>query len=722
MTFYKDYENNLFDRMELKYSVYVAALDIQFNNHLPYLWTFCFDMTGEVVFGRNWDDLKKWFEMLETFGYNYDHKLLVYVNDLTQFFTYAKKIIYIDEELLAKRPSDFLVFSSKGLEFRSFQAYTEKDIDKLIYINDVNAENYHIKPLDKGLSDRVALHDAEFEYSSRRVLEMTNTIRRDLDMIYQGIANDIRITKTKRIEGLLAGNLRRSDTDKQLFWHIHAMNPLASDFGRKVVLPQLRKAFFGGTVFYEKGVLNELLENVQSADLVSAYCAEFILSKYPISKYKVLDVPEDYARIFSDAYYNKKALLIQFEAHNVKLKKGALPILPAAMRHYYIDKNNKLEVEEAKKRAQSLKLHESKVIKMCLTDIDFELFCRYYDFDRSSLKVFSILGARTGYLPDYIIKTVAELYSNKMRGKEKLKQLKKAGLDDPLQKELYNDVKSAIARLYGIFTQSPVVTKYIFNQEKKDLQLADANHVMKNTEFRPVVYQWGVVTTALVRKKLCDLRDKFKDHRVKTISGDTDCINFKGNSAKKIIADFNEKINMLVKRRCEAIGIDPADLQDLGTLEVDTYKLYRLTAVKQYAVVRDTDAGEKFETICGGMNTECEYFKHYSSDPRKQIDHFRLGLTIPSADAPRRIVRQCSGEKEIAFTDREGNKIKETIRSYELTIDMKFTLGDYFSSYEGDDPQIDGRADADQVIAATAEMIGHIKTKTPEIRKEKKRK
>ena len=721
MTYYKDYVNNLFDRMELKYSVYVAALDIQFNNHLPYLWTFCFDMTGEVIFGRNWNDLLKWFEMLESFGYNYDHKLLVYVNDLTEFFTYAKKIIYIDEDLLAKRPSDHLVFSSKGLEFRNFQAYTEKDIDKLIYINDVNAENYHIKPNDKGLSDRVALHDAEFEYSSRRVLEMTNTIRRDLDMIYQGITNDIRITKTKRIEGLLSANLRRADTDKQLFWHIHAMNPLATDFGRKVVLPQLRKAFFGGTVFYEKGVLNELIENVQSADLVSAYCAEFILSKYPISKYKVLDVPEDYTAIFTDAYYNKKALLIQFEAHDVKLKKGALPILPAAMRHYFIDKKNKMEVDEAKKRAQSLKLHESKIIKMCLTDIDFELFCRYYDFDKSNIKIFSILGARTGYLPDYIIKTVAELYSNKMRGKEKLKQLKKAGLVDLLQEELYNDVKSAIARLYGIFTQSPIVTKYIFNQEKKDLQLADANHVMKNTEFRPVVYQWGVVTTALVRKKLCDLRDTFKNHRVKTISGDTDCLNFRGN-ATKIIADFNAKINSQVQRRCKAIGIDPESLKDLGTLEVETYKLYRLTAVKQYAIVRDTDSGEVFETICGGMNKECNYFANYSSDPRKQIDHFRLGLTIPSADAPRRIVRQCSGDKEISFTDREGNKIKETVKSYELTIDMKFTLGDYFTSYEGDDPQIDGRADADQVIAATAEMIGHIKTKTPEIKKEKKRK
>ena len=51
------------------------------------------------------------------------------------------------------------------------------------------------------------------------------------------------------------------------------------------------------------------------------------------------------------------------------------------------------------------------------------------------------------------------------------KKLEAAGYVDPLQDELYKDEKSAIARLYGIFTQSPVVVKYIFDPSIKNMKI-----------------------------------------------------------------------------------------------------------------------------------------------------------------------------------------------------------------------------------------------------------
>lgn len=720
MTYYQDYTFNLLDRMELKYSIYVAALDVQYNHDLPYLWTFTFDLTSEIIFGRTWDHLNQFIDMLHDFGFSDDHRLLIYLDDLTQFFCYAKKIIKIDDEMLAKSPHDILIFTSQGLEFRDFQAYTEKSIDKLIYINDVNADQYHNRPDDPLLSAQCQLTDDEIQYSSRRVLEMTNCIRRDVDMIYQGSVSDIKITKTRRIENMISANMRRSDPDRQLYWLIHSFNPLSSEFGLNVLLPQLRKAFFGGTVFYENGVLNELIKNVDSADLVSAYCAEFVLSRFPMSKFKILDVPNDYHDLLTTTYYKSKALLIQFCAKNVKLKKNGLPILPAAMKHYYIDEKNRDERIDAIHRAQTLKLHESKLIRMCLTDIDFELFCRYYDFD-PDVEIYSVMGARYGYLPDYIIKTVAELYKNKMIGKEKKRKLKKLGLLDPLQDEMYNDLKSAIARLYGIFTQSPVLPKYRFNQEKQDMELVTAEHLNKKREYSPVVYQWGVWTTALVRRKLCGIRDMFRSNRIRTLSGDTDCINFRSSAAAtKIITDFNQKINTQIERRCKAIGLDPNSLQDLGTLEIENYKLYRITSIKQYAYIRESDSGDVFNFVCGGMNKQCSYFNDYLksnhySDPKYALDHFRIGLSIPAEFEPRKITRQCSGTKKIKFTDRDGNKISDEISSYQIEQNMPFRLGDQFAS---DFEMINTivaptKSTAESVICQTAAYTARIKTKTP---------
>lgn len=713
MTFYKNYEYSLLDRMDLKTSVYIAALDIQYCCDLPYLWCFCFDLTGEVIFGRNWEQLNEFFEMLEKFGFDYDHRLYVYLDDLSKFFCYSKKYIDYDEEMTAKSPSQILHLTCKGLIFRDFQMYFEKTIDDHIYLSDINAKNYHIEPDAENLSERCELTDQELDYCSRRVLEISAAMRREIDMVYQGDVSSVRLTRTQRIESIISHNMKLCDEDKQLYWLIYSMNPVSTDWGRDVLLPQLRKAFFGGTTFLEEKYLNVLLKDVWSADLISAYCGEFFLSKFPMSRFKVLTVPGSYKDIFKDPYYNKKALLITFEATNVRLKRGALAVLPSAMRHYYINLDSKDEKKDAIQRAQGLKLNRSKIIRMTLTDIDFELFCSSYEFD--DIKVLGLLGARYGYLPDYILLTVAELYKNKLSAKNVKRELEKIGLLDDLQEAVYNESKSSIARLYGIFTKSPVVCQYRYNKEKRDIELLSSNYLLEKHRFRPVVYQWGVWTVSHVRKKLCSLRDELRGCKCRTISGDTDCVNFMGD-ATNIISDFNKKVNAQVKKRCEAVGIDPNDLKELGTLEVKKYKFYRITGLKQYAVVRETENGDVFEPICGGMDKENmkKYFQGYDPDPKKQIDHFRLGLTIPAEDKPRKLRRQCSIKKHVDYIDREGNRISSDVPSYQVTEYKRFIACDIFSAMAQDEDFKQKEHDTyDIVKGETAALLSKAATKTP---------
>ena len=706
MTFYKDYQNSLLDRMDLKTSVYLAALDVQYCCDLPYLWCFTFDSTGEVIYGRNFDDLLEWFEQLRQYGFTEDHRIYIFLNDLSQFFCYTKKYIDYDVDMIAKTPSQILQDTFKGLIFRDFMQYTEKDIDKYIWINDINAKTYHQPPTCDELSSRCELTDEETEYCSRRVLEISRVMRQEVNMIYQGNVSDIKLTRTARIESLLSEHLRRTDDEeKSLYWLIYHMNPISSQWGRDVLLEQLRKAFFGGTTFFEDYALNKLINNVFSADLTSAYCGEFFLSKFPMSRFKVLDVPDDYNNIFTVPYYSRKALLVTFEATDVELKKGEIAVIPSALRHYYIDLDNEEEKKDALLRAQGLKLQKSRIVRMTLNDIDFKLFCQSYKFN--DLKVTGVLGARYGYLPDYVLLTVAELYKNKRIAKEKRNELEQLGLLDELQEEIYDDSKSSIARLYGIFTKSPVVCQYVYDKEKRDIKLVSSNYLLDKHKFRPVVYQWGVWTVSHVRKKLCDLRRTFRDRKIKTISGDTDCLNYTGN-AIDIISEFNEKVNAAIARRCKAIGIDPADMKDLGTLEVKKYKLYRLTGLKQYAVVKETDKGDEFEPKCGGADKEMlkKYFREYSPDPARQIDHFRLGLTIPADEKPRKLRRQCNISKKIDYIDRDGNRIKSEVPSYQVTEYHDFQIFNVFSALGDKKSKITG--------GEIAQMLPKVSMKTPE--------
>ena len=716
MTFYKDYQYSLLDRPDLKTSVYLAALDVQFCCDLPYLWCFTFDSTGEVIYGRSFDDLNGWFEQLRSYGFNDNHRLYIYINDLSQFFCYTKKYIDYDIDMIAKNPSQILHCTFKGLIFRDFMQYSEKDIDKYIWINDINAKVYHQPPVSEDLSESCELTEEEMEYCSRRVLELSRAMRQEVNMIYQGNVSDIKLTRTARIEALLSENMRRTDDkEKSLYWYIYHMNPISTQWGRDVLLEQLRKAFFGGTTFFEDYALNKLIKNVWSADLTSAYCGEFFLSKFPMSRFKVLDLPDDYKKLFTLPYYKNKALLVTFEASDVKLRKGEIAVIPSAMRHYYIDISDEEEKKDAIIRAQGLKLNKSKKVRMTLTDIDFELFCNSYSFE--DLKVTGLLGARYGYLPDYVLLTVAELYKNKRKAKDTRNELEALGLLDALQEELYNDSKSSLARLYGIFTKSPIVCQYVYDKEKRDIKLLSSNYLLDKHKFRPVVYQWGVWTVSAVRKKLCGLRKTFRDRKIKTISGDTDCINFTGN-ATDIISEFNENVNAAIAKRCNSIGIDPADLKNLGTLEVKKYKLYRLTGLKQYAVVKETDKGDEFEPKCGGADKEMlkKYFMNYSPDPARQIDHFRLGLTIPAENQPRKLRRQCNIEKKIDYIDRDGNRIKAEVPSYQVTEYHAFQIFNVFSAL-GDDKTTISKDNL-------APMLLKVSTKTPEtiVKKEKKRK
>lgn len=721
MTHYKQFERLQLDRYDLKWSVYVAALDVQFSQHLPYLWTFTFDSTGEVYFGRSWDDLREFFDLLESEGgFSYSHKILVYVNDLTQFFNYARTQIYIDKDhLVARDPAHIYTFESRGLIFRDFQIYSEKDIDKYIKINYPGVIHHRPDP-EELLSSECELREEEKSYSSLRVLEMSKAIRRDLDFLYQGVTKEILLTKTRRIERVMKEKLKKDDPSTMLTRQIYNLNPISSCFGKSVVLPKLRKAFFGGTVWAEKGTLNELAESVTFADLTSAYCAEFLLSKFPVGKFKIYDVPADWIDLLCKKYYTNSALLIHFEARNVKLKRGAVPVLPADMKHFYINKKDKDDRADAALRARRAKLYESRRIEMCLTDIDFKLFTENYIFD-DDLKIFGVLGARYGYLPEYIIETVVQLYSSKRKSKAKYKRLKELGLDTLIDAELYHDEKTALARLYGIFTQSPVVVRYEFDQEKKCLKVADANYIDELQRFRPICYQWGVWTVARVREKICHLRNTFKgDKKIRVYSGDTDCIVYKGD-ATHIIADFNAKIKQQIEERCEILGIDPAELAHLGELETEKYKYYRMTALKQYAVVRETEDGDKFEAVCGGMDKECDYFQQrYPGDARKQIEHFHIGKLITTDYNPPRVLhRQCSAHKKIRYTDRDGNKIRAEIDSYMIEEYQSFTLCDVF----GDLPFTNKPAELTKglskptvadALAAAAERISRIKTATPE--------
>ena len=680
MTYYKDFNfKSILDRPDLVYCPYVATLDIQYAHNIPYLWTFYFDSTNETIYGRTFEDLICFLEDMKvkmkfSNGKN-KHYLVIIVEDLFTFFGNTKKVLpYVSEPFVAKSGSDILLATLMDVyQIHSYKAYFETDLK-----DDMEHEHGIALPEIQTdlLSAAVELSQEEIDNSENRVIYMASIFRQELDLKYQGIVNQLPLTKTSRVKHLFYLEERKMSNRAacNLGAMIMKLNPITSEHGREYVLPLLFKAFFGGCVWYEQGIPDKAFDDVMSVDASSAYVARMVLNKYPMGKFIDLPQPESYKDLF-DKPYNRYAMLITFEAQGVELKPDGLPVLPSALRNHYVDTSSKEQLEAQIERSSNVRVYKNSYLHMTLTDVDFKLFLENYNIKR--IKINHLLGSLYGYLPDYVMKVIIRLYASKADAKQKKNELEKLGVLTLATELEYNRIKSELARLYGIFTKRPVMERYIFDTEKKEPKVIDHEYIQPTAKFSPVLYQWGVWTTALVRKEISDLRRRLlaasKDRKVKVLSGDTDNINYTGD-AIDIISNYNDIVKSQIEKRAEALGISPELLKDLGSLTIKKYKKYKLTGLKQYCYIRESESGDIFEYKVGGMNADCQYFNKEFKTPLQRFNHFSLGLTIPAEYDPRVCMIPVNSDLHEVWTDREGNRCEGDVLSYVKRTQCKFTL------------------------------------------------
>ena len=258
MIFYKDFNfNQILDRPDLVFCPYVAALDIQYAHNIPYLWTFYFDRTDDTIYGRSFDDLIDFLELMKlklhfNNGKN-KHYLVIIVDDLFTFFGNTKKALpYVSEPFVAKSGSDVLLCTLMDVyQLHSYKAYFESDAAEDMY------KDYGIVlpeiDTDK-LSYMCELNQPEIDNSENRVRYIANVFREELDLKYQGNVSILPLTKTARVNHLfyIEEHKMSNKASCNLLSMVMKLNPLTSDRGRQYILPLLYKAFFGGAVWFER--------------------------------------------------------------------------------------------------------------------------------------------------------------------------------------------------------------------------------------------------------------------------------------------------------------------------------------------------------------------------------------------------------------------------------------------------------------------------------------
>ena len=292
----------------------------------------------------------------------------------------------------------------------------------------------------------------------------------------------------------------------------------------------LRSALFGGLCYcpYPGLIIEEPMIEI---DLTSAYIFDLICCKHVVSKPKY--VPSQFWEYYltsdtrtSLGYYEIKFANYSNRTQCFRNEDG-----------YHIDKGEQTQ-------------------RFVMNSIDLKFFLSTITV--LNVECLCLEEYEMGYLPKDVINILVEEYS------------KKYTIDKDKQQELYKLQKKILNGIYGDTIR--VIDEESFYRERKDAYLAP---------------QWGIWTTSYCKKYLYELASKLDGWYY----SDTDSIFCKDKPEnRKLIEEFNKKIQTIVENACKDLDLSPLQLHMLGQFKIEAeIKKFRALACKEYMYTTKDD-------------------------------------------------------------------------------------------------------------------------------------
>lgn len=510
-----------------------------------YMYHWQMDVAGYVITGRRWSEWVYFMSRLaEIYSINDNRRLVIYVHNLGYEFQYVRD--YLEENFggynvfATKNRAPIRVNTPNGFEFRCSYKLTNMSLNKAT-LNELGVT--HIKAVGdldyKIIRTAVTpLNDAEFGYCVSDVVSLYELISMRMKNEHDNLET-IPMTST----GYVRRDCRkacRKDHD------YHKM------FSKLIMLPHvyelLKEAGRGGNTHANRHMSGRVWSNVDSFDFVSDYPAQMLLRKYPMSKFTPYGDVESMAEF--DDLLREYACLFRVTLVNVKLKDNiAMPYIPISKCWQYVRKADDSIIEL---RIDNGRVLSAPLLSMTITDVDYEILKRQYDWDSIAIQDMHI--ATYDYLPQPIRDCVMEYFKAKTDLKFAIQEEKHR--EDPNREKLenltylYAKSKNRLNGIFGMCYTDPVHQQITVNErgewETKEPNINDALDKFHKSRNSFLYYPWGVWVTCWARLHLENLIDITGQDR--TIYCDTDSSKAVGVDISSV-DKFNEKIIALAEER-----------------------------------------------------------------------------------------------------------------------------------------------------------------------------
>lgn len=518
-----------------------------------YHWQVC--LFGKVIFGRTWKDIKYLFDtLIECFNLGADRKLVCYVHNLSYEFHFMYKFFNFTN-VFATDKHKILRCEYNGIEFRCSYYLSNMNLKKFI-------ENSHGTHHQKGSGDldyrkiytpSTILTEKELGYCYNDVVGLYESI---LSLLKDDDLTTIPMTSTGYVRRDCRNAMRKNKKNRKLF------------VNSQLDIKQynlLKECFRGGNTASNRYMTNMIINNVSSYDISSSYPYVMLSEKFPTGKFMEcsLTEPKDLE------YYNNKYCTIgRYIFTNLRIKENVpIPYIPYS-------KCNAIK----NPLAYNGRILESDMLEISLTNIDYNIIQKQYDFDELFVKDLYI--ARKAFLPKELRDVIKEYYYFKTTLKDNDKKLYE-----------YMKSKNKLNGIYGMTVTDILHDIIYFDSKSGEFTIEKEENIEKYYKSRNnfLSYQWGVFVTAYARKNLQKGLDAIG---MDVIYCDTDSVKYVGNHD-----DVFEHINKEIIEYCDKNNIiNYVDFKGkrfyLGVFDKEKgYDRFITLGAKKYAFEQNGDIG-----------------------------------------------------------------------------------------------------------------------------------
>lgn len=471
-----------------------------------YVWALC--VNGSTIVGRSWDEFIVIIDFLADHLNTKKNKLIIYVHNLGYEFQFMRKWFKWTDVFAVKERRPVHATLTNGIEFKCSYILSNY---ALSYIGENLLRKYPVAK-DVGAVDyslvrtwATPLSDTEIWYNVHDVQVVTSFIQEKIEN--EGGLDKIPLTNTGYVR-----NYCRNFCFTQEVSEPKLMKKLKARYHErmqslKIVsqceYDQLHQAFSGGFTHAAPLHSGITLHNVGSADLASSYPSVMVRKKFPMARGTFIG-KSDLETITGLTQSSDYCLLFTIKMKNV---------VPKFIYEHYISVS-RCQVLSDDYVANNGRVASASEIQLTITEQDFDIIDRCYDWDRETTEIHNLRIYPADYLPRPFILSILHLYSNKT----KLKGI-------PEKEVEYMVSKNMINASYGMSVTAIIRDLYEYSKTG-DWVTTDANVMSQLTQYnnsyqRFLFYGWGVWVTAHARHCLWEAIFEFgKDY----VYADTDSI------------------------------------------------------------------------------------------------------------------------------------------------------------------------------------------------------